>query len=313
MNIKKNLIALLALGLYFTSNAQLDMSSSTILSGGLYLGPAANTSGLGWGTNYIGFHVARASNNAGFNIASDNTHNGGGLFYSTVFGEMVFTPFATTVSNGGVNQSFTDQQVYNNAMLKITPNNVFAKNLLVFGTISNTSDVPYVIFRTKRSDNSLPSELSTDSKGNFSFSKNITVGGTIIQTSDVPTVVLRSLRSDNTLPSEISTDSKGNFSFSKNITVGGTIIQTSDVPTVVLRSLRSDNTLPSEISTDSKGNFSFSKNITVGGTIIQTSDVPTVVLRSLRSDNTLPSEISTDSKGNFSFSKNITVGGTIIQ
>jgi hypothetical protein len=100
---------------------------------GLNIG-LASSAALGYGTNYIGFQSLRNINTGNWTISSDGAHNGGGIMYTTVNGDMIFTPVASN-SAGTLAQSISDQQVHDNAMLRITPLTVEAKQIQVKASV----------------------------------------------------------------------------------------------------------------------------------------------------------------------------------
>ena len=71
---------------------------------------------LNYGTSYIGFNATR--NNGMWALTGDGAHNGGGVIWTTIFGDLYF---ATIPSAGGSNRTLTDTQVKNNIKLHITP------------------------------------------------------------------------------------------------------------------------------------------------------------------------------------------------
>jgi hypothetical protein len=108
-------------------------AGSVSIYGGLNIGLAGGAA-LGYGTNYIGFQALRNVAAGTWSVASDGAHNGGGIMYSTVFGDMVFSPVATNTT-GTVAQTLTDAQVAANATVRITPNTLYAKEVQVQSSV----------------------------------------------------------------------------------------------------------------------------------------------------------------------------------
>jgi len=77
----------------------------------------ASGSGLNYGTSYMGFNASRSGTNWLTN--SDGGNNGGGVVYSSIFGDMYFAAVPTT---GGSGQTLTDAQVKNKIAMRIDHN-----------------------------------------------------------------------------------------------------------------------------------------------------------------------------------------------
>ena len=89
---------------------------------------------LNWGTAYIGFNATR--NNGNWICTGDGSHNGGGVIYTNVVGDIYFASIPNT---GGNNQTLTDAQIKNNIKLHLTPSGVLkTKEVLV--TTANWPD-----------------------------------------------------------------------------------------------------------------------------------------------------------------------------
>jgi len=113
-----------------TTLGSLTTTAGTVsIYGGLNIGLAGGAA-LGYGTNYIGFQSLRNVSAGTWSVATDGAHNGGGIMYTTVNGDMIFSPVASN-STGTVAQSLTDAQVAANAMLRVSPTSVFAKQIKV--------------------------------------------------------------------------------------------------------------------------------------------------------------------------------------
>jgi len=74
---------------------------------------------LNWGTAYIGFNATR--NNGNWICTGDGSHNGGGVIYTNVVGDIYFASIPNT---GGNNQTLTDAQIKNNIKLHLTSDGV---------------------------------------------------------------------------------------------------------------------------------------------------------------------------------------------
>ncbi|SDR88854.1 hypothetical protein SAMN05216490_0135 [Mucilaginibacter mallensis] len=72
---------------------------------------SAGATDLNYGTSYLGFNAAR---NAGtWTVESDGLHNGGGVIYGDVFGDIYFAPIPTGTAGGagGATQTLADSSV----------------------------------------------------------------------------------------------------------------------------------------------------------------------------------------------------------
>ncbi|MDB5156709.1 MAG: hypothetical protein JWR50_1416 [Mucilaginibacter sp.] len=88
----------------------------------------ANGANLGYGTSYLGFNAARDSS-WNWTVASDGTHNGGGVIWGGVSGDIYFAPL---MSNGNTTQTLTDSQIKSMICFSITAAGVaHAKQVVV--------------------------------------------------------------------------------------------------------------------------------------------------------------------------------------
>jgi hypothetical protein len=93
-------------------------------------------SSLNWGTAYIGFNAVRNNTTGNWTCAGDNAHNGGGVIYANVDGNIYFASIPNT---GGKDQALTDAQIKQNIKMQLTPEGVLrAKDVLV--TTANWPD-----------------------------------------------------------------------------------------------------------------------------------------------------------------------------
>ncbi|WP_413667269.1 hypothetical protein ACEN9X_22540 [Mucilaginibacter sp. Mucisp86] len=93
-------------------------------------GSAASTD-LFYGTSYLGFNAARSVNGstASWTIDGDNYHNGGGVIYGDIFGNIYFAPI---VSAGTSQRTLTDLAIKSNITFKVGNNGVtYAKAISV--------------------------------------------------------------------------------------------------------------------------------------------------------------------------------------
>jgi len=70
---------------------------------------------LSFGTSYVGFNAIR--NNGTWKLAGDGANNGGGVIWSSIWGDLYFASLPVT---GAGMQTLTDAQVKNNIKLHIT-------------------------------------------------------------------------------------------------------------------------------------------------------------------------------------------------
>lgn len=99
----------------------------------------ASGAGLAYGTSYLGFNAARASNNT-WQSSGDGLHNGGGVIYSNIAGEMYFAPIETT---SGSDKVLSDDDIRSRIKLRISPDGVtHAKAIMV-----ETANFPDYVFQ----------------------------------------------------------------------------------------------------------------------------------------------------------------------
>ena len=85
---------------------------------GVSIGSAA-TAGLSYGNGYVGFNASHDVATGSFSTTGDGSHNGGGVIWSNMVGNMYFAPIGTT---GGTAQTgLSDATVARNAALSILP------------------------------------------------------------------------------------------------------------------------------------------------------------------------------------------------
>jgi hypothetical protein len=90
------------------------------------LGPTPGANGdLDWATSYLGFNAHRDPTNNLWTFNSDLSHNGGTVIWSTINGELNFSIKANTQTTTGnfPQTNITDQNIKDNARLKISDNN----------------------------------------------------------------------------------------------------------------------------------------------------------------------------------------------
>jgi len=106
------------------------------------LGSASNAN-LYYGTGYIGFNAARTESSGTWTSHGDGYHNGGGVIYSDIGGNMYFSIIP---SSGTTDQTLTDLNVKSNIKMMIsrTDGSVHAKSVVV--TLSGWPD--YVFDRS---------------------------------------------------------------------------------------------------------------------------------------------------------------------
>lgn len=96
------------------------------------IGNASGSSALNWGTSYLGFNASRSGTSWLTN--GDGGNNGGGVMYSSIFGDMYFAIIPRT---GGSGQTLSDANIASNIAMKIDHNDgaVHAKKIYVQTTI----------------------------------------------------------------------------------------------------------------------------------------------------------------------------------
>jgi hypothetical protein len=76
---------------------------------------------LGYGTSYLGLNASR-QNSSSWSTYGDGAHNGGGVIYGNVYGDIYF---ATIPNTGGSNQSgLSDATIVSNIKLRINANGI---------------------------------------------------------------------------------------------------------------------------------------------------------------------------------------------
>lgn len=73
---------------------------------------------LNFGTGYLGFNAIRNQSVGTWTLNSDGLHNGGGIIWSNITGQMFFAPVA---NSGTTDQSISDASVSSNVAMTITP------------------------------------------------------------------------------------------------------------------------------------------------------------------------------------------------
>ena len=111
-------------------DGNINATGSFLLNKGISTGASLGSAygeHLGWGTSYIGFNATR--DNGDWKLASDGAHNGGGVIWSSVFGDLFFAAIPATGANP---QTLTDTQLKNNIKLTVTADGVLkAKEVLI--------------------------------------------------------------------------------------------------------------------------------------------------------------------------------------
>jgi hypothetical protein len=123
-------------------NATAPISTFQINSGiSKFSAGSSNYSGLNYGTSYIGFNAARTPGTSGsWTIEGDNFHNGGGVIYADIFGNIYLSPLG---SNGIVTRTLTDLDVKNSIALRVgADGTVYAKDVVV-----STTTFPDYVFK----------------------------------------------------------------------------------------------------------------------------------------------------------------------
>ncbi len=113
---------------------------------------SAGATDLNYGTSYMGFNAAR---NAGtWTVESDGLHNGGGVIYGDVLGDIYFVPIPTGYAGGAgaVTQTLTDLTVKSMISFSVAANGtVRAKQIVV-----QTTGWPDYVFKKGYLLKSLP-------------------------------------------------------------------------------------------------------------------------------------------------------------
>jgi len=96
------------------------------------IGDASGSSVLNWGTSYLGFNASRSGtgSTSSWLTNGDGGNNGGGVMYSSVFGDMYFAIIPRT---GGSDQTLTDANIASNIAMRIDhlDGAVYAKKVYV--------------------------------------------------------------------------------------------------------------------------------------------------------------------------------------
>lgn len=92
------------------------------------IGSAGDTKALNWGTSYLGFNASRSDTT--WFTSGDGNNNGGGVIYSSIFGDMYFAALPRT---GGSGQTLNDADVASRIAMRIdhTDGAVYAKQIYV--------------------------------------------------------------------------------------------------------------------------------------------------------------------------------------
>lgn len=81
------------------------------------IGAAWGGADIGYGTGYLGFNLSRNNHSNGlWQYQSDGAANGGGVIYSTIFGDMLFSVKTSTGSSSG---NVTDFDIKNNIRMRL--------------------------------------------------------------------------------------------------------------------------------------------------------------------------------------------------
>ena len=87
----------------------------------------ASGAGLNYGTSYLGFNASRIGTN--WNLSNDGQHNGGGVIYSNILGEVYFAPIAST---GTTDQTLSDTDIKNKITFRVSADGItYAKKIKV--------------------------------------------------------------------------------------------------------------------------------------------------------------------------------------
>ena len=89
----------------------------------------ADGADLNFGTSYLGFNAARNTSLKQWTISTDQVHNGGGVIYSNILGEIYFAPVAST---GATDQTLSDTDIKNKITFRVAADGVtYAKKIKV--------------------------------------------------------------------------------------------------------------------------------------------------------------------------------------
>jgi hypothetical protein len=78
----------------------------------------AYSSNLNFGTSYIGFNAVR--DNGNWTLTGDGANNGGGVIWSSIWGDIYFASIPKSSSNSGGAQTLTDTQLKEHVKLQLT-------------------------------------------------------------------------------------------------------------------------------------------------------------------------------------------------
>ncbi len=100
----------------------------------------ASGAALNYGTSYLGFNASRTA--AGWILNADTVHNGGGVMYTSINGDMYFAPIAST---GSSNQTLSDTDIKNKITFRIAADGItYAKKIKV-----ELTNWPDYVFKSK--------------------------------------------------------------------------------------------------------------------------------------------------------------------
>ncbi|WEA00656.1 hypothetical protein [Mucilaginibacter sp. SJ] len=98
--------------------------------------------GLNYGTSYVGFNAARTTltSSTDWTIDGDGYHNGGGVIYADIYGNIYLSPLGST---GTGSRTLTDLEVKNSIALRVgADGTVYAKKIMV-----STTTFPDYVFK----------------------------------------------------------------------------------------------------------------------------------------------------------------------
>jgi hypothetical protein len=103
---------------------------------------SVNYPGLNYGTSYVGFNAARTvvGSSTSWTIDGDNFHNGGGVIYADIYGNIYLSPLG---SNGTTSRTLTDIDIKNSIALRVGADGVvYAKDVMI-----STTTFPDYVFK----------------------------------------------------------------------------------------------------------------------------------------------------------------------
>ncbi|MBW4890144.1 hypothetical protein KXQ82_10475 [Mucilaginibacter sp. HMF5004] len=101
----------------------------------------ASGPGLNYGTSYLGFNATRNSSNI-WNISNDSQHNGAGVIYSNIMGDIYFAPITST---GTTDQTLSDADIKSKITFRVAADGItYAKKIKV-----ELTDWPDYVFHPK--------------------------------------------------------------------------------------------------------------------------------------------------------------------